>query len=141
MTMLGKAALRSYALKRQTIEVPAWGGEILLRELTAQEQTNLAVTGKLLKDAGKEEAKLVAETMALIIRLSWINEDGSPVLTSADTGELLSQPLHILQPIADAAIALSGMAAAAAEEAKKNSTKTQSAASGSDSQPSSAAAQ
>ena len=139
MTMiLGKAVLTTSALARETVPVPEWGGDIILRELSARELSDVAARKKAIKD---DAPNALLDFLSHYIGYAWINEDGTHVLAADEVDSLLDQPLNVLTTLVEVAGRLSGDLPGAAEEAKKNSTTTPSAESGSDSPSPSAAAQ
>ena len=139
MSLLGKDALRSQMLKRETVAVPAWGGDVIIRELSGREQAELTAMRKTMADGDLAAGMRI---MANVIGCAWINDDGSHVLTtSEEIDALLDQSVDVLRLLSDAAMRLSGEKEGAATEAKKNSISTLNDGSGSGSPASSAAAQ
>ncbi len=132
MGLVGLAALRqgAGALRTMEIEVPAWGGNVRLRELSGRQRTEMIEDaidlGKALIDvAGMPsgaEARRALEFAAKIIAATWIDGDGNLVVTGEDERALLlEQPFGVLLEVAGAALRLSGMHPGATAEAKKNS--------------------
>lgn len=116
---LGREALAKPILKRQTIDIPEWGGAILIRELTVRERAELGDDADAL--ASGQRAQTVVRAMARLVRMAWIGDDGMPVMTEDDEAALLEQPLSVIEPLTNAIIALSGLGSNALEDAKKNS--------------------
>lgn len=127
--ILGKGALANSALKREAVDVPEWGGAIILRELSAREQSDLTMRRKALTEDTDINAGVAL--MVRYIAYAWINEDGTHVLGEDDMDALLDQPVSVLKAISDVALRLSGDMPEAAAEAKKNLSATRNGASGS----------
>jgi hypothetical protein len=131
MTILGKDALKRITLKRKTVHVPEWEGEIILRELNGQEAIAFqegAMEISQQRQAGALKPETLIRWQAQTVALGWINEDGSYVLQgSDDIDELLrTQPHPLIERLAKEVRALSGMEKAkeddpeTIEQAKKN---------------------
>lgn len=70
----------SYCLKQETIDVPSWGGEVRIQELSAGAVSKLQATeGDALKAA------------ATIIVQGVIGEDGKKIFTPADIDKILDR--------------------------------------------------
>lgn len=143
MAILGREALGRNTLKRETIDVPEWDGQIIIRELNGHGAGIVSAGGLEISQArekGTFSPEMALRWLAQTIACGWINEDGSYVLQgSEDIDELLTtQKQPTLERIASKIRLLSGMEKAKdddpepKDEAKKNSTKTRSTASGSD---------
>lgn len=130
MAYLDKSALKRSTLKRKSVNVPALGGEVLLRELTSPEVADFRAYSSSSKD---DEARFrLVLGPARMIRFGWINEDGSQVLTEDEESLLYGHsPTEVLEPMVTAISELSGIGKDAIEDAKKNSIETPSADSGS----------
>ena len=117
--------LSASALKTKRLKVPEWDGEIIVRELSAAQTAELATfgpTGDVQLDA--HSALRVA---AWAVVAAWVDEQGAPVLTSADIDMLLTtQTTDTINRLASEIMALSGMAPKALEVATKNSASSQS---------------
>jgi hypothetical protein len=140
MAFLGKEILKRDTFKRKTIDIPEWGGQIIVRGLSGNEAIAInqtAVEISLDRQAGKFDAAKAERWEANTVIRGWINEDGSAVLSPTDVDDLLGKETEIISRIAREIRILSGMEKAKADdpspssEAKKNSTETPNAASGS----------
>lgn len=124
---IGRDVLARDVLKRTTILVPEWGGEIIVRELTGREAGPI---GRLAMEISKRQDDLEPDKItrweALTVQSGWINEDGSRVLNGEDVEVLLdTQPYDVIQRIAKEIRQLSGMERSAppvapVDAAKKN---------------------
>lgn len=119
--ILGKNVLGKGMLKRREIEVPTWGGAILIRELTGAEvETVREVAASAVKDGQiTDQANLRVFAHTLIV-FGWINEDGTRVLTDQEGDLLYTESNQTIDSIADAIAELSGLRPKAVEQAEKN---------------------
>lgn len=143
---LGIGALRNAGhavLRTVLVEVPQWGGTVMLRELNGAQRTQMIekivdlyrVTSN--KDMSGADLRAAFESAAQVVKLTWVDADGNPVIANQDDYDLLlRQPLDVVMEVAGEALKLSGMAPDAVTEAKKNSTKTRKPVSGSSLPPS-----
>lgn len=121
MNYLGKATLGKGLLKQEPLTVEAWGGSILIRELTGAEVERVRVIAATAVKNG-----IVADNSALgtfgraLIAAGWINEDGSRVLTDEEADLLADESNQVLELISGAISKLSGLTKAAADDAEKN---------------------
>lgn len=139
MAMLGKEALKHSTLKREVVHIPEWGGDAIVRELSAREQAELTAARKQVIGGDVDAGMRV---MAQVVACAWVDENGDRILTTQEEIDaLLDQSVGVLSAISDVAMRLSGDSKGAAEEAKKNLKTTPNEDSGSASQPSSEAAQ
>lgn len=121
MNYLGKATLGKGLLKRQELPVAAWGGTILIRELTAAEVENVrALASVAVKNGQIADNSALGTFSRTLIAAGWINEDGSRVLTDEEADLLADESNQVVEDIADAISKLSGLTKAAAGDAEKN---------------------
>lgn len=133
MALLGKEILSRDTFTRKTIEIPEWGGEIVVRGLSGHEAMTINQTAIEIADDranGKFDAAKAERWEARTVVCGWINEDGSSVLSAQDVDALLGKETEIISRIAREIRILSGMekakdeAEAPVKEAKKNLTAT-----------------
>lgn len=100
---------------RKTIEVTIdeWGGDIIIRQLSAAEMKELqALAAKGIDVSSKsvtDISKLDDFKTALIMK-AWVDEYGNPVLSSeSDRGMLNQQPFVVIEKIANAIGVLNGL--------------------------------
>lgn len=124
MPILNSSVLKQSVLRQVTVDVPEWGGSVILRELTGAERSELMVDtiqlqgaladkSNLTPDAARRALTLAAE----IVRRTWIDETGAPAVQ--DAKELLEAPWHILFRLATEAMVLSKMVPGSLEAEKK----------------------
>ena len=109
------AILAAQDIKSEDVEVPEWGGSVRVRELSAADLLGFW-------DACRDgEGELVRERVqpALLAR-AVVGEDGAPLFTDADVGELMRKSARIIGRVSDAAQKLNGIGQEA-EEIAKNS--------------------
>lgn len=141
MSFIGKEILGRKTLKRKTVDVPEWEGQVIIRELTGREAEPISQGAAEIRKAvqdGKPDAKYAIRWQAQTIALGWINEDGNHVLEAGDINTLIDTTGHSTIELLSREIRiLSGMqildkdADAPVEQAKKNSTGIRNGASGS----------
>lgn len=136
MAFIGRDILTRNTLKRKVVDIPEWGGQITLRELTGREAIQVnqgAVEISEDRKAGKFDAGKAVRWEALTVSLGWINEDGSHVLAEGDIDQLIaSQPYALIERIGKEVRSVSGAdKPKPVEDAKKNLTETPSEGSGS----------
>lgn len=142
-TVLGIAALGHQAeLRRAVVEVPEWGGQVLLREFTGAERTELLVgvvdlfrvfqaNGTTLPQSGAE-LRQGFEYACRVVQLAWIEQDGAQVVADDQVDLLRQQDLAVIFTLAGEALKLSRLAPDGNADAKKNLLPTPSAVSGTD---------
>lgn len=132
MAHIGREILSKNTLKRKAIEIPEWGGTIVLRELSGREAIPVSQGALEISEArraGDIDTQKALTWQAETVCYGWINEDGSQVLALSDIDELLkTQPHSVLERIAKEIRILSGMERAQpadpapVDDAKKNLT-------------------
>lgn len=109
--VLGKGILSAPILRREEIEIPEWGGSILVRELTEAEATDCQKTLRYKFD--HEHTLPDSDSMSgwrkRIWFYGWINEDGTQVLSREDRDKLDQVPYSILDRVAGRIAELSGI--------------------------------
>ena len=115
-----EAILSKKQLRRQVVSVPEWDGEVIVRELMADEaeQYELYISRKFEPD-NKKPSEIAMR--AKLVALACINEDGSRVFTDADAAELGKISRSALDRVASVASELSGYTKNAQADVKKNS--------------------
>jgi hypothetical protein len=109
-------------LKRETIEVPEWGGSVTIRELTGREHQELAREAVSSKDEDDEArgAKFITSLLQKVI----VDEEGQPLFGPDDIDELTSKSSRVLQRLFTEAQRISKIRASDIEEIEKNSGAT-----------------
>lgn len=124
MPILNSSVLKQVTLRQATIDVPEWGGSVILRELTGAERSELMVDTIQLQGVLADRANMTPEAArralalaAEIVKRTWIDETGAPAVQEAS--ELLGAPWHVLFRLATEAMILSKMVPSAIEAEKK----------------------
>lgn len=143
MAYIGKEIIKrnTNTFKRKTIDIPEWGGQIIVRGLSGKEAIPVsqgAMEISAARQKGNANANQAVRWQALTVSLGWINEDGSHVLEPSDIDGFIESTEHaVIERIAKEIRILTGMQAVnpeakPADEAKKNLTMTPNEDSGSD---------
>jgi hypothetical protein len=102
-------------LKRESVPVPKWGGDVLMSELSAGKRE------EFYEWLRTQQANAITLTVPgyreRMVVLSAIKEDGSPLFTLDQVERLSSKSNAILTQLSDVAHRLSGLGVAAVEEA------------------------
>lgn len=117
-------------LKRETIEVPEWGGEVIVRSLTGAERD--AFEDSVVKQRGKSRELNLRNARARLVSLSLIDEAGNKLFTDKDVDLLGRKSAAGLDRVFAAAQRLSGLTEQDLDELAKNSESGQSDSSTSD---------
>ncbi|WP_414446856.1 hypothetical protein AB4851_08740 [Burkholderia sp. 22PA0099] len=114
--------LSAQDIKTTVVEVPEWGGSVLVAALsgTARDALQAAIVDN--KQVSKFESALVAAAA--------VDENNVPIFTAADVDALCAKNAAVVSRVAAAAMKLSGIGAAATDEAEKNSEAAPSGSSG-----------
>ena len=111
-------------LPEKVIDVPEWGGAVRIRSLTLPERFRWLKL-QAAQPEGDYEAVLTKASLPMIT-WSVIDEEGKPLFTEADIGELGRRHPDAIQFVAGEILKLSGLGRDSVEEAEKNSETVQS---------------
>lgn len=106
-------------LKSETVDVPEWGGSVIVRMMSgaardAYEASMIVMKdGKRVADLSNMRAKLVAATL--------VDEAGNPMFSEDEVTALAAKSAAALERIASVAQRLNGLGADAVKDAEKNS--------------------
>lgn len=120
------------ALRRKSVFVPEWDGDVILRELTGAERLELSAgvvdLYHAMGDDGTPKSgadvRRMIEFAAQVVQYAWIGEAGKQVVTDAQFDMLLQVPWPVLMSLTGEALRLSRMAPGDVEELKKSSSTT-----------------
>ena len=110
--------LQADDLKRETVAVPEWGGEVMVRCLTGAERDEFETA--LIEFRGKNYNIRLANARARLTSLSVIDEDGQRLFSEADVVSLGQKSAAALDQVFDVAQRLSGLKPKDMEELLKN---------------------
>lgn len=127
MSLLDRAAIiAANDLKREEVDVPEWGGTVVVRELTAKERDTFFEWVRKNGDNAFSDFRVRA------VRLSLIDEQGNHLFDEADEPGLASKSTAVIDRLFEAASRLSGLQQKDVEEIGKNSPATPAGGSSSD---------
>ena len=109
---VGREALSKVTFRRMAVDVPEWGGDALIRELSAAEVARVQQIANTAVDMATRTVKDVsalARFQAEVVVSGWIDDAGNNVLTTADVDAVLAQPSKIVALLSKEISRLSGM--------------------------------
>lgn len=115
---LTKEEILSVRPKLQAIEVPEWGGSVLIRPLTLDEQARMADRADR-----NDKALVIAKAKNVMLPLiMWaiVDEEENPLFDKNDVDRLVKTPASALLRLQDEIMRLSGLTKEAREEIEKN---------------------
>lgn len=115
--------LQADDLKRETVEVPEWGGQVIVRCLTGTERDEFEAA--LIEFKGKSYNVRLANARARLTALSVVDESGQRLFSEADVIALGQKSAAALDRVFDVAQRLSGLKPKDMEELLKNSPSGQ----------------
>lgn len=115
MALLNREALLTKReLKTETVAIPEWGGEVIVRQLTAKERDDYEQA--FITTKGKNVQQNMRNMRAELCVRSIVNEQGERLLQNADAAAFGQHPADVIDRIFAAAAHLSGMTKADQEE-------------------------
>lgn len=114
-----EAILSADDLKRESVSVPEWGGDVVVQEMTAKARTAWSSAVYSKGDDGEVKADSDIFSSALLVACC-VGEDGEPLFTASDIAALSKKSGKAVERVLTVALRLNGMSEAAREEAKKN---------------------
>lgn len=119
-TPLSRAAiLAAPDLAPEAVDVPEWGGSVLLRPLSAADQQEVMRLARMHAD---DPAAMATANLRHLVLHTVVDADGQPLFTDADWPELLRKSASALNRIAAAASRINKLGGAELEGAVKNSS-------------------
>lgn len=121
--IVGRDVLGSAALKREEVEAEAWGGTVLVRELTGEEVADaraIATKAVNVKTQDVTDNSALTDFQCMLVVKGWIGEDGRRVMADGEAGLLRKEPNSIIQKMAERISILSGLTEESIGNAKKN---------------------
>ena len=126
MSLSRQNILEADDLKRRSVRVPEWGGEVYVRELTAMEAV---VFDAWLYDNKDNKAEVASNYNAMLVMLSACDDGGNRIFEDSDLDVLRKKNPKAISKIAKAVEKLNKLGADDFEEAAKNSESGQTVAS------------
>ena len=100
--------LSAHDLKRETVEVPEWGGEVLLRTLSGRERD--AFEASMVKTKGNKRIDNLENLRARLVALCMIDEQGKQLFrTTAEIAMLGDKSIAALQRVYNKCAEMNGM--------------------------------
>jgi hypothetical protein len=119
MTLLTRDAILSAEdLKSERVEVPEWGGEVIVRCMTGEERDEFETS--VLNGSGDEIKVDPSNLRAKLVSLSCIDEDGKRLFTAKDVAKLGNKSAGALDRVAQVAQRLSRVSDADVEDLGKD---------------------
>lgn len=115
--------LQADDLRQETVEVPEWGGAVIVRCLTGAERDEFEAA--LIEIKGKSYNVRLANARARLTALSVIDESGQRLFSEADVISLGGKSAAALDRVFEAAQRISGLRPRDMEELLKNSPSGQ----------------
>lgn len=123
MTALNKQQiLSSKDLKNELVAVPEWGGDVIVRQITAADRDQFESSIYVGEGAARKLSS--ANLRARLCALCLVDENNERLFTDAEAIELGKKNAEVLDRLFDIAQRLNGMNKKEAETAKKDSAPT-----------------
>lgn len=117
--------LEANDLVTKTVEVPEWGGSVMVRSMNGTDRDAFESTLVTVDDKGVRTPDL-ANMRAKLVAMTVVDESGNRMFDEKDIGMLARKSAAALERVFSAAQELNGMSAKTEEEAVKNSEAGQS---------------
>lgn len=120
MTLLTRdQILTAQDLRRKTILVPEWGGDVIIRELMAVERDDLETHFLAERAKSKDGVEAVRNFRARTLAICLIDEDGRSLFTTADIDDLGKKNAAVVSRLFAVLEELSGLSENALEATAK----------------------
>lgn len=116
--------LQASDIKTEAVEVPEWGGTVMVRGLTGKQRDGFEQ--EITQQKGAKTTMNLANARAKLVQLSVIGDDGALLFSREDVSALGAKSAAALQRVFDVASRLSGLSTADMDELTKNSASDQS---------------
>jgi len=119
MTILSREdILNADDIKTEEIEIPEWGGSVMIKVMTGEERDHLEAS--MLGDKPEEKIKALRNLRAKFVSICVCNEDGERLFTEADVLKIGKKSGTALDTLLGAIRKLNGMTEEEEEEMVKN---------------------
>lgn len=115
--------LEAKDLRTQVVNVPEWGGDVLVRLLTAAEREE--ITSIWIQHANADDSTKSTLTRDAMLLRCTVDESGNPLFDDSDLPALKKKCSVAIGRVIDAALTMNAMAADSVEDAAKNSRAEQ----------------
>jgi hypothetical protein len=116
--------LKTDDLKRETVNVPEWDGDVIVRALNGRERDDWEAS--IVQQRGKDMVRNLANVRAKLVVRSVIDEDGNRIFEDRDANALGLKSAAALNRLFEVASRLSGLSDEDVEELAGNSDAAQS---------------
>ena len=116
MVLSKEQILQADDLKTETVEVPEWGGDVLLRELRGRERDAFE-EGSM----DKQRNVTMTNMRARLVALSAINEEGERLISAKEANELGNKSATALNRLFEVCCRLSGITSEDVDKLEGNS--------------------
>lgn len=121
MAILNKdAILAASDLKHETVEVPEWGGEVIVSEMTGEDSDAWSDESYSLSEDGKSVKVNRANFKARLVAACVVDEEGNRMFTTEDVAALGRKSAKALARLFEAADRLNGITPRSREALEKN---------------------
>lgn len=110
-----EAVLGALDLKRETVSVPEWGGDVIVQEMTAARRLEFE---RLITEDEKQLRELLVAFCA-------VDEAGELLFTPLDVQKLSGKSFRAIKRVSDVALRLNRVGAAQEAELRENFTESQ----------------
>ncbi len=115
--------LQAQDIARETVSVPEWGGDVLVRGLTGQERDAYEAT--IMRLNGTNAQMNLVNARAKLVARSVIDENGDRLFADDDVALLARKSAAALERVFNVAQRLSGLSSADIDELAKTSANGQ----------------
>lgn len=115
-------------LRQEVVEVPEWGGSVMVRSMTGKERSQYE--SGMYDVSGKGRVLKLENLYAKLVALTVVDEAGKRMFSMKDAELLGDKSAGALSRVAQVGMRLSGLEASDLEEIAKNSESSQSSDSG-----------
>lgn len=124
-TILNRAAiLAANDLATVTVDVPEWGGAVIIRSMTGG-QRDAYETSLMTKDSSGRYSVDTENMRAKLVIFTAVDETGTPLFTPDDLPALASKSAAVIERLFVAAQRINGLSKDAVADAEKNSVSGQ----------------
>jgi len=122
-TLTRDQILQCSDIQTESVEVPEWGGAVLVKGLSGAERD--ALEAAIVEVRGRKQRLHLENTMARLVSMSVVDENGKRLFTNGDIEALGKKSSSALQRVCQVAQRLSGLTQDDLEEMSKNSESGQ----------------
>jgi hypothetical protein len=117
MPLSREAILAAQDTRTKTVDVPEWGGEVIIRSLTAGWRNQFEAD---MLEAHRQGRQVPADLSARMVIASLVDEAGAELFTLDDVKAMSAKNANVMTRLHDAIVELNALPAAAVEVLKGN---------------------